>query len=227
MPKFIAVFIISFFSLNFSLQDCTPGNGMKKGTILETQYTDKNGKIKDNRRLTVLDRTESSGTTEITMTITSLNKKSKDDIGGKMNLIIKDSKIFMNLNLQTDQQMIQMKDLKMSYDGDKIDYPCKSKVGDTFNDATSTMSFGTDSNPSLMKMTSKLMNRKVIGLEEFNINGKSYPCTIYTYDFESKMLFTISGSCKQWFNIDYGVLKTVNYDKKGNFEGTNEVININ
>ena len=70
-----------------------------------------------------------------------------------------------------------------------------------------------------MNMNIKILNRKVEASESVNTLAGTFDCYKITYDMEMKSIINITTKGAEWIAKGVGVVKTEQYDKKGNLTG--------
>jgi hypothetical protein len=98
-------------------------------------------------------------------------------------------------------------------------YPSGLSAGQTLDDASITISAGTGG-VTIMNLTVKIINRKVVGPETVTVPAGTFDCFKITYDMETKMMFKINTSVAEYINMGAGNVKTETFDKKGKLIGS-------
>lgn len=116
-------------------------------------------------------------------------------------------------------------DIRMEIKGDDLAFPSDAKIGQTLPDAEMELTtyMGT---MRLLSNKYAMRNRKVEGNERVTTPAGSFDCIKYSYDFEYNFLGKRTSRTEYWFKPGLGMVKTVNYDKKGGVESRTELAKI-
>lgn len=119
-------------------------------------------------------------------------------------------------SLMNNQILEQYKDMDMEIDmtGSNIQIPNNLSPGQTLPDAELIMTMSMSS--VSIKMEVHIINRKVIKNETLSTPAGSFDCVLLTSDREIKMGMNTIVRSKQWLSEGVGVVKSEEYDKKGN-----------
>jgi hypothetical protein len=79
----------------------------------------------------------------------------------------------------------------------------------------------------IMTVTSVISNRKVAATEDLTTPAGTFKTIKITYDVETQMGFVnVKTSVAEWYSEKYGLIKTVNYDKKGKIDSYSQLTKI-
>ncbi len=114
-------------------------------------------------------------------------------------------------------------DMEMTFSGSSLEFPNKMEVGQTLPDAeieAQVKSGGI----ILVRMNFKILNRKVVALEEVTTAAGRFDCVKTSYDLESKIGFIkVNASAVQWLAEGVGAVKSENFDKKGKLTSSQQL----
>ena len=117
----------------------------------------------------------------------------------------------------------QTANMEVEVSGDLVQYPHMMKAGDRLPDATVEMISKVENGLSLLKVSSEIFNRKVVGKETIITPAGSFECVKITYDAKVKLLLTKTISVVEYLGEDIGIVRSEQYDKKGNLSGYTEL----
>ena len=109
--------------------------------------------------------------------------------------------------------MEQYKDMEVDITGTNLYLPNNLSAGQVLPDADLLMNVSME--PITMKLTVKIFNREVIGEENVTTPAGTFNCVILSQNTESKMGVKVSGSSKEWYAPEVGLVKQESYNKKG------------
>ncbi len=143
--------------------------------------------------------------------------KGKSVMSSEFGLICDDKGISIDFkSLMNNQVFEQFKEMDMDLDisGTNIQIPNNLSPGQTLPDAELIMTMSMAS--VTIKMEIKITNRKVVGNETISTSAGTFDCVLITSDRELKMGMNRTISSKQWLAEGVGMVKSEEYDKKGN-----------
>lgn len=143
--------------------------------------------------------------------------KGKSVMSSEFGLICDDKGISIDFkSLMNNQVFEQFKEMDMELDisGTNIQIPNNLSPGQTLPDAELIMTMSMAS--VTIKMEIKITNRKVVGKETISTSAGTFDCILITSDRELKMGMNRTMSSKQWLAEGVGMVKSEEYDKKGN-----------
>ena len=78
-----------------------------------------------------------------------------------------------------------------------------------------------------LKMSADMTNRKVEAIEEISVKGKSFNAFKITCNINTVVLgVKVNSKCEEWYAYNLGVVKSITYNKKGEVEGSMELIEV-
>jgi len=117
----------------------------------------------------------------------------------------------------------QTSNMEVEISGDLVQYPANMNAGDKLPDASVTLVTKVENGLSLLKVTSDVFNRKVIGTEKVVTPAGTFDCVKVSYDAKVKLLITKSMSVVEYLAEGIGIVRSEQYDKKGNLSGYTEI----
>ncbi len=215
-PLFLAVTVQPMLA-----QDCAATYGvLKEGTRLE--YTNYNRKGEADLTIKQLcQKVETRNDTLIaTMDAKGINTKGEETYARTYTLKCLAGVFYMSMqSLMPAQTGAANPTTEMQIEGGELDYPSTMQVGQTLPDAEMLIKVFTGG-MQLMKTRYKILNRKVEAAEKVNTKAGTFDCLKITYDLEMNLLGKKTYHAAIWMAKNVGMVKTENYDKKGNVEGS-------
>ncbi len=228
----IGILIILFATLfytNSSAQECDEVLFMKKGALLTyTDYNKKGKELSSTVHETISVTQENDLYTAI-IKATRKDQKNKETFttdfktrceGGLFSV---DMIRFFNYDKLSEQQQ---EGLKLKIDGDVLEFPVNSKIGDQLDDGHITLKLN-NQGFTLITMTFDIKNRKIVGEESITTPAGTFDCQKVTFDFESKFgIIKVKGSGVEWYHNNVVVIKSESYNKKGKLTGYHQLTKI-
>ena len=109
--------------------------------------------------------------------------------------------------------MEQYQDMEVDLSGTNLYLPNDLSVGQTLPDADLLMNVSMA--PINMKLTVRIFDREVVGEETITTPAGTFDCIILKQNSETKMGMKVSGSSKEWYAAEVGLVKQESYNKKG------------
>ncbi|MGB5237050.1 MAG: hypothetical protein WBN59_05405 [Flavobacteriaceae bacterium] len=191
---------------------------MKEGTTFQLTSYDK----KDNPAA-VIDYVvkESSGDTAV-IYYDMHDEKGELVLNSEYTIICENDGISIDFrSLAAPGMMEQYKDMEVDITGTNLYLPNDLSAGQLLPDADLLMNVSME--PITMKLTVKIFNREVIGEETVTTPAGTFDCFILSQNTESKMGVKVSGSSKEWYAPEVGLVKQESYNKKGKKIGSSEL----
>lgn len=205
------LWVAMIFALIANAQsNCSKFYPLKQGTKFQITSFDKNDK-----NVATIDYVvkESSGKDAL-LEYEMFDDKGKLMLTSEYGLVCKDDGISIDFkSLIAPGVFEQYKDMAVDISGIDILLPNDLTIGQTLPDADVLMVV--TMNPIKLKMSAKIFNRKVEGMETISTPAGSFDCFVITFDHESKMGIKFSGTGKQWLAIGVGMVQQIDFNKKG------------
>ncbi|MCB0532333.1 MAG: hypothetical protein KDD14_09045, partial [Saprospiraceae bacterium] len=133
--------------------------------------------------------------------------------------------IYMDMRSLIPQQSNQSPQVEVEMKGTDLTYPPDMKPGQTLPDAEMEMTMRMGG-IQLMNNRYQIKNRKVEAEESVTTTAGTYSCLKISYDFEYKLMGTRTTHTEFWYAPEVGMVKSVNYDRKGNVESRSELTKV-
>ena len=218
--KKIAFFIATIMlSAAAFAQNCEGLYPMKQGAVIETQSFNSKGKLQGTSRQTVLSVENIDNGLAIKVKSEQLDTNGKPEFDRDLTMRCVDDVFYMDMKEMMDPKaMSAYKDMEVSFSGADLEFPDKMQVGQILPDGNINILISS-STFNVMNMNIKILNRKVEASESVNTLAGTYDCYKITYDMEMKSIINITTKGAEWIAKGVGVVKTEQYDKKGNLTG--------
>ncbi len=134
--------------------------------------------------------------------------------GSEFEIICEDDIVYVDFkSLMGPDVLSQFPDMDIEVSGTALQLPNSLQEGQNLPDAD--MLAVINMNPIKMRLTFIMTNRKVVGEETVTIPAGTFDCVVLTYDYESKMGIKVTGTTKQWFAENVGLVLQQDYNRKG------------
>ncbi len=216
MKKILIIVIICFlWSVNFYGQNkCSKYYPFNKDTKFQITTYDKNEKVAAVVNYLVKDVEISNNSETATLSTEMLDDKGELIANTEYQIICKDDMVSIDFKSMMGADLLsQYKDMEIEMSGTNIELPNNLVVGQVLPDADMMMNIKMA--PINMKMTMKIMNRKVVANENLTTPAGTFECHVLSYDNEFKMGLKRIGTSKQWLADGIGMVKSEEYNKKG------------
>ncbi len=215
-------------SVPLAAQDCaTMYDYFKEGVSLE--YTNYNKKDKVEGILThrVSSMEEKSDTLIATINLTTTDAKGKQVTEVSYPMKCFQGVIYVDMRSMIPQQPggQQSPQVEVEMTGTDLTYPPDMQPGQTLPDAEMEMTMRMGG-LQLMNNRYQIKNRKVEARESVTTAAGTYSCLKISYDFEYKLMGTRTMRTEFWYAPEVGMVKSVNYDRKGNVESRSELTKV-
>lgn len=219
---FAALAVILCFQLSIAQGNCSKYYPFEQGTSFQITSYDKNDKPS-----AVIDYVvkESNGDTAL-LAYEMHDEKGKLILTSEYGISCENDGISIDFNsLAAPGLMEQYKDMEIDVSGTNLYLPNNLSVGQTLPDADLLMNVSM--NPINMKMTVKVFDRKVVGEETVTTPAGTFDCIILSQSTESKMGVKVTGSSREWYAPEVGMVKQESYNKKGKKIGSSVLTAFN
>ena len=201
-------------TVSYSQDKCSKYYPLEEGTKFQITNYDKNDKAG-----TVVDYLikESSGDTAI-IYYEMFDDKGELVMSSEYGITCENDGVSIDFNsLAAPGMMEQYQDMEVDLSGTNLFLPNNLSVGQSLPDADLLMNVRMT--PLNMKMTVKIFDRKVEGKETITTPAGTFDCIILTQSSETKMGVKVSGSSREWYAPEVGLVKQESYNKKGKIMG--------
>lgn len=198
-------------------QNCSTYYSMMEGA--KFQYTNYNKKDKPEGTVdyTITDVTNNGPSTTATMNIVFTDEKGEQFMTNDYQFTCEGDVVTIDFeSLIPDQVMEQYKDMEMTIDGTDIELPNNLSVGQELPDANVTLSISLAGSMN-MKINVDTVNRKVEKKESVTTAAGTFDCFVIYSETKTKMMISNQTfPSRMWLAEGIGMVKTENYNKKGN-----------
>nr|NQU89259.1 hypothetical protein [Bacteroidota bacterium] len=228
--KLIILIAAIFLGGNIVGQDCNFYFPTDEGSVVEQTFYNKKGKPESVQIQKVLEKKDIPGGMAVVVEQTFKDSKGKnEDMKAEFELKCQDGKFFLNMddftkgmNLESYEESPEM---EVTMDTDEIYFPSDMKPGDILPDASIKVSVATNGF-TIMNMTINLKNRKVLAQESITVPAGTFDCFKVSFDTETKAIVKVKISTVQWLAEGVGMVKSENYDKRGNLDNYTEMTRL-
>lgn len=227
MKRVVCFLPILLLTMSFteSLQDggsdmCKAYIPLEKGTVLEYKDYDKKDKLNSTQLITIKDVVETANSVKVDVHSEIRGKKEDDKYESEYSYSCEDGVFKMNMEAFVNPEMTEsFKDMEIKIEQENLTFPADMEVGQSLPDAHMTMEV-LNNGIKMMTMNFDIINRKVEVLETMETEAGSFECLKMSFTTISKMGFvTTEIGVIEWIAPNVGVVRSENYDKKGNLEG--------
>ncbi|WP_067151109.1 TapB family protein [Pseudotamlana agarivorans] len=201
-------------------QSCSDYYPTKKGTKYEITHYDKKNKLASKDAYEIIGTSGNTTTIHVIMT----DEKGKETINDSYDMICTGDAVEIDVNSMISKKMaseLAGKDIDLDINGTKMVIPNNLSVGKTLPDNNLEMDIKAGSMD--MKFKVKTYNRKVTGKEKVTVPAGTFDCFVLEQETEMHMLITKHTKSKQWIAEGVGLVKQETYNKKGKFQGKEEL----
>lgn len=225
LPITVIFLLLSYISC---AQECGEVLFMKMGNVLTyTEYT-KKGKEKGRTVHKTVAVTQEEDHYTAIINASRQDKKNKETFSTdfKTHCLGGLFKVDMIRFFDYDKLAEQQQGFKLAIDGDVLEFPVGSKVGDQLDDGHITLKLQNEGF-TLITMTFDIKNRKIVGEENVTTPAGTFSCQKVTFDFESKFgIIKVKGSGVEWYHDNVVVIRSESYNKNGKLTGYHELTGI-
>lgn len=214
--------LTAFFSLivflnSFGQNNCEGYFALKEGMKMEITSFDKKDKVTSSVQMEVLEQdVDSDGSISVILSGTLFDKKGEEISRGEYSGKCTNDEFITSVNGISGEMMPKSADMEVTISGTLLNYPNKMEKGQKLPDADITITSGIKDGLTLLKVNTEFTNRKVLGFETIETPAGKFECVKISYDYKLKMILTKTMSAVEYLAKGVGVVKSEQYDKKGN-----------
>jgi hypothetical protein len=215
MIKYIPfIIIVLISSISFSQSSCSKFYPFNEGATAEITFKNKRGRVASIATYTVKEVNTSGG-----VAVAVMNQVLKDDRGRELiendyNITCEAGKVTIDFNsLYNAELMRGFEGMDVDVTGTNIDLPNDLSVGQTLPDGG--IEVKVNMSGINMNMTTRILDRKVIGTETVTTPAGTFECYVLTSTTELEMAGTRSSTSKQWIAEGVGMVKVEDYNRSG------------
>lgn len=228
MKKSILPFCLLALPFFSTAQECAKMyDYFKEGTVMEYTNYDKKGKVESTSTHKVVHLANSADTLIATLSGSMVDEKGKKMYENTFPMKCFAGTVFMDLRsiAPPPQQNGQSTDVQMEFSGTDLMFPSNMKPGQTLPDAEMSMKMKMGT-LQIMNTKYAIKNRKVEAEESITTTAGTFKCLKISYDLEYKLLGTRTLRTMYWYSPAVGMVKSIEYDKKGNESGRMELTKL-
>ncbi len=225
--------LILFTALTVKAQDCNLYFDFVQGKSWEVSNYDKKGKLEGKMKNTILEQTKNDQGEVAKIKLEAIDVKEKDKFESIYTIVCNDGNLKMSMDMfmspeaTKQMEMEGMEGVEVSMDMGEMEFPNNLSVGQELNPCEMTMTAKMNG-IQIMSMQSEIKDRKVLGKESITTEAGTFECFKIEQTSFVKMGFVKSETKSIIYISDgVGVVKSENYDKKGNLESYSEISKIN
>ncbi len=225
--------LIFFTSLVIKAQDCTLYFDFVEGTTWEMTSYDKKGKQEGKIKNTIIEKSNSSKGNQAKIKMEMLDVKEKDKVESEYTITCDNGNLnmsmdmFMSPEMTKQMEMQGMENIEVNMEMGDMEFPKDLSVGMELKPCEMTMTAKMNG-IQVMSMQSEIKDRKVLSKESITTEAGTFECFKIEQTTFVKMGFAKSESKSiTYLSEGVGVVKTEDFDKKGNLVGYTEITKIN
>lgn len=226
MKSFATLISILICSTLVIGQECDDYLLLNEGSSLEYTNYDKKGNpiTVGNHQALEVDNVGGKYTSKIKLDVKNIKKGDtftmEYDVGCEDGVFSIDMSRFFDSS-----QLMQYEgaDFNIDIESDMLYFPKDLIEGEELNDGNITIKVNKDGF-TLVTMTMKVFNRKVLGKESITTKAGTFDCQKMSYDFESKFgIFGVKGSVEEWYLYNGIIARSKTKNKKGKDTGSTDL----
>jgi len=219
---FYVTLILMGFSISQQLksQECDFYFPNEKGTIIETTSYDKKGKATGVGKTTILEN-KNTETGQIIKVEAEYEAKGADStFKQEYSMECKNGEFYVNMDAYINKaSMSAYQKMEIEVDIEQMTIPANLKPGQVLNDGKLTIRVK-NNGIKMLTINTLITDRKVDGFEKITTSAGTFDCVKLSYTIETKMMFKVRMSGKEWIAKNIGIVKSEAYNKKGKLEST-------
>lgn len=223
---YLTTIAILFAYNEVNAQDCDFYFPNKKGTKIETTNYDKKGKETGVGISTILENKKTAEGQFVKVASEFKAKGSDSTYRQEYTVECKNGEFYINMDSYLDKNaMGAYQNMDIEVETEQMTLPSNLKAGQVLNNGRVTAKV-VNNGIKILTINTFITDRKVEGFEKVTTPAGTFDCVKISYTIETKMMFKIKASGKQWFAKNIGAVKTDTYNKKGKLEGTSLITKI-
>lgn len=192
----------------------------KEGISYELTSYDKKDKVTSVAAHRVSNLEEVDGGYKATIDIEIADPKGKNVTKGSYSVECSDGVVYIDMSSLLDPRTMEsLSSMEVEMSGDALELPAQPEPGQTLPDGTLTIKTSL-SGMALMTMSLTVTNRKVEAEESVTTPAGTFDCVKISQDTELKAVIKKKFNSATWYAKGIGLVKTINYDSKGNAESS-------
>ncbi|SMG28382.1 hypothetical protein SAMN05661096_01698 [Marivirga sericea] len=225
--KAFAVFLVIFMPFkSISQSDCNPYFLLKEGRKWTSANYNAKDKYQGKQSYEVTSLTEDADKLIASVMLISYDKKDKVVMEKEVEFVCKDGIVELDMSKYIPEETMEsFKEMDMQVEFDAVTIPENLVVGEYLQDGGIDI---TISGPMKMNMSVKIQDRKVMAKESIEVPAGSYEAykinSIIKFD---AMVTTRESKNIEWVAKNVGVVRSEQYDKKGDLNSYTVLTEIN
>ena len=192
----------------------------KAGVSFELTSYDKKGKETSIAKHKVASLDDENGGFKATIDMEISDAKGKNLTKGSYSMECKEGVIYMDMTSMLDPRTMEsFSSMEMEVSGDALQIPNHLEPGQTLPDGNMTMKASMNG-MTLMTMTLSITNRQVEASEAITTPAGTFDCVKISQESEMKAIIRKKFTGASWYAKGIGMVKSENYDSKGNVESS-------
>ena len=217
--------IIFTTSLSYAQKTFFP---TKEGTVLVYKSFDKKDKLTNTLRYTIKQVTKNGNNMDITYLCESTDPNDKPVFKEEIIIHQKRDTLYMDMSNFVNKAAFKKEgeipsDIQIT--GNNMELPMNPKVGVQLPDANVEMALKIGF--INLKMSAQITNRKVESIENITVKAGTFEAYKFLSDVKSSVMgIKVNSSSIAWYVKGVGMVKTENFDKKGNLQSHMELVEL-
>ncbi len=200
----------------------------KEGMVLVYKNFDKKDKVTGVVKYTIKDVNIKGKNIDITYLFESFDNKEKIIYKEEITVHQKGDVMYIDMGKFLNKAAFQQNGsipAEVEVNGNNMELPLNPSPGQTLPDSFIEMALKMGF--VNLKMTANVTNRLVEAIEDISVSGGSFKCFKLSSDVNTVALgIKIQAKSIEWYAKGIGVVKSENYDKKGNLTGRTELVEV-
>ena len=207
------------FSISSAAQDCEPYIPMDEGVEFETQSFNHKGKLQSTSKQKIISKTVNGGNLEATIHSELYDKKDNLQSTLDYKIMCKDGVFMVDMSTMLDpEQTKEYQGADIIVDGDFLELPSVLTVGQSLNGGVLNVKIGSEE-VTMLTIKVTVSNRKVEAKEKITTPAGTFECYKISFDIETRFIFKIKMTVKEWYSKGVGMVRTESYNKSGKMTG--------
>ncbi len=200
-------------------QDCSTFYPFTPGAVTTVTSYDKKDKVIGTQETTIKEVATIDGYTTANATAILKDKKGDTITETDFGVTCKNDGVEIDIaSIMSPDLFEQFRGMETDISGTNVILPNNLTVGDNLPDANMLMKI--DMSGITMNMTVTMTHRKVTAQENLTTPAGTFDCYVIEYTSKVKMGMARTGKAKQWIAKGVGLVKQIDYNKKGKITGS-------
>jgi hypothetical protein len=219
--------IVLLMSGNLFSQSCELYFQMKEGSTMKIANFNSKSKLSGTTEIIINERKEIAGGVSIQMTQNYKDIKENSYSSELLVECINDIIYLDMVDFLSPDAMVAYEGMEMEISADRLPFPSNAKPGDQLEDGVISMLVRNEG-VNILNIVVQVYERKVVSEEIIETPAGPFSCLKIKYNMLSQFGFVkLNMSVVEWFNKDFGTVRSESYNKKGKLTGYTELQEIN